>query len=102
MSNEIHVNDIGTIFLVTIKEATVAQDVSSATTKQLLFKNPSGTVLTKTAVFNTNGTDGKIKYTTVSGDLSIWGSWQLQAYIVLPTGEWHTDVVNFEVYKNVE
>ena len=65
-ANEIHVGDIGTVFEVTVKDGEDVVDVSSATTRQLIFKSKDGAVLTKTAVLVTDGTDGKIKYTTIA------------------------------------
>ena len=37
-ANEIHVNDVGTKFLVTVTDGSIAVDISSATTKQLIIK----------------------------------------------------------------
>ena len=41
-SNEIHKNDIGTVFKVTIKDGSSAVDIYTSTTKQLIFKKHSG------------------------------------------------------------
>lgn len=101
MTAEIHKGDIGTVFEVTVQENGAALNISSATTKQILLRKPSGTVLTKTASFVTDGTNGKISYTTVAGDLSEDGQWKIQAYIVLPTGSWHSDAQRFDVYPNL-
>lgn len=99
--NEIHVNDIGTIFRGTIKDASTTMDVSGATTKQIIFRKPNATTVTQTAAFYTDGSDGIIQYTTVSGDLDTAGIWRIQAYIVTPSGNWKTDVQQFEVYPNI-
>ena len=40
-ANEIHLNDIGTQFLLTVKDGSSAVDISSATTKQIIIKNVS-------------------------------------------------------------
>jgi hypothetical protein len=102
---EVHLNDIGTSFVVTINDCVsgtpTALDVSGATTLQLIFKSPSGTSSTKTASLNTDGTDGKIKYTTVSGDLNETGTWRLQAYVVIGSGTWRSEVDTFKVYENL-
>ena len=37
-ANEIHVNDVGTQFLVTVTDGSRAVDISSATTKELIIK----------------------------------------------------------------
>jgi len=46
-ANEIHINDVGTKFLVTVTDGTSAVNISSATTKEFIFQKPSGTKLTK-------------------------------------------------------
>jgi hypothetical protein len=78
-----------------------AIDLSSTTQKQLVFKKPSGTTLTKTAVFYTDGTDGKIQYTSQAGDLSELGEWKWQADIVNPVGSWRSNIDQFRVYGNI-
>ncbi len=100
-ANEIHKSDIGTVFEITIKDGSAVVDISGATTKNILFKPPTATLLTKAGVFSTDGTDGKIKYTTISGDLSESGVWQVQAHIVTPAGEWKSDIIKFSVYDNL-
>ena len=59
-ANEIHLNDVGTKFLVTIKDGSSAVNISSASTKEIIIQKPSGTKITATATFDSDGTDGKI------------------------------------------
>lgn len=95
---EIRIGDIGTIFRGTIyDEDGNAQDISTATTKQLIFKKPDGTLLPKTATFFTDGTDGKLQYTSVSGDFNVVGRWQIEPYVITPAGEWHGSIGEFYV-----
>jgi len=103
---EAHYNDVGTVFLVTVQDCVsgtaAALDVSSATSLQLVFSAPDGTSSTKTATLNTDGTDGKIKYTTVDGDLDQVGTWRLQARVVFGvTGDWRSDISTFKVLENL-
>ena len=101
-ANEIHRSDIGTVFKVTIQDSTSAVNVSTATTKQMVFQKPGGSKLTKDAAFFTNGSDGIITYTTVSGDLDEEGMWKLQGYIILSGGNtFYTDIHTFKVYRNL-
>lgn len=100
-ANEIHVGDIGTIFRTTVKEGSSVLDISAATTTQLIFRRPDGTSFTKTAEFTTDGTDGKIEYPTIAGDLDVAGNWSWQSYIVMPSGSWHTDIGTFSVHANL-
>lgn len=99
---EIHEEDIGTIFEITVKENDSIVDISTATTKEFHFKKPSGEILSKPADFVTNGTDGKLKYSTIANDLDENGKWLIQVYLVLSSGTWSSDIINFMVYKNIK
>ena len=101
-----HVNDIGTVFRVTVYDTTstggtTVADISTATTKQFTFKRPDGTTFDRTAVFTAAGSDGNIQYLSVDGDLNVAGTWHLQAYVVTPAGNWNTSVGHFKVYENL-
>ena len=61
----------------------------------------SGTSTTKTASFNTDGTDGKIKYTSVDGDFNEVGTWRIQAKVVMGGGTFRSDVGTFKVHENL-
>ncbi len=101
-----HVNDIGTIFRVTVNDttstgsATIA-DISTASTKKFIFKRPDGTTFERTAVFTTDGSDGNIQYISVDGDLNVAGTWSLQAYVATGAGTWSTSVGTFKVHENL-
>ena len=82
-----HVNDIGTIFRVTVYDktstgGTSVADISTATSKTFYFRTPSGSTISRSAVFTTDGSE-------------------LQAKIVSPDGSFNTDVGNFKVYENL-
>jgi hypothetical protein len=101
-----HVNDIGTTFVVTINDLTssggsAVADISDATSMVLYFKRSCGSTFSRTAGFTTDGTDGKIEYTTVDGDLNGAGNWEIQAKVVTPSGTWSTGVGYFKVYENI-
>lgn len=102
MSCGIHQNDIGTTLLVTICDCSNnAIDISSADTKQIILKKPSGSTLTKTAVFTTDGSDGKIQYVIESGDVDEVGTWKIQGKVVIGSYEWHSNFESFKVYRNL-
>lgn len=103
MACEIHLDDVGTIFRVTIVDCDdVFIDISTASVKQLVFKKPDGTSVTQTAVFFTDGTDGILDYVTVSGDLDLVGEgWKIQGKVTLATGNWSSDIGTFPVYDNL-
>lgn len=97
MADVLHVGDIGSIIRVTVTEAGVALDISSATTKQIKLMRPDGTSVTKTAVFTTDGTDGQLQYATMANDLNLSGLWWAQPYLVMPAWSGHAQPVQFEV-----
>ena len=102
MSGTIHVGDIGTVIEVTVKDEDGAiVNLSTATVKQFIFDKPDGVNVTKTAVFSTDGVDGKLRYTLIADDVLLHGDWQLQVYIENPSGKWHSDTQTFSVRENL-
>lgn len=97
MTSSLHVGDTGSYIELTIKDGDEVFDISSATIKKIKIKTSANVVLDKTASFSTNGTDGKIKYVFIDGDLSISGIWKARGYVEMPTGKWSTTDVQFEV-----
>ncbi len=104
-TSPIFVDDEGTIFRITIQECIndvlTPVDVSTQTALSFIFKKPDGvTLLTIAAppvVFTTDGTDGKVEYTTVTGDIDVAGVWCLQAEVTLPGGKYRTSIIKFDV-----
>lgn len=101
MSCEIHVNDIGTRFLATIKDCDEIVNVSGATLLTFSFKKPDDSIFYRSCNLYTNGTDGKIYYDTVSGDLDQAGLYKLQGQVSLASGTFYTDIYNFKVHCNL-
>jgi len=99
--NEIHVGDVGTLFIVTVMENDAILDISSAITKQIIFKSPSGTRKVKDAEFVNGGIDGKLSYETEANDLNKAEGWSIQVYLEFTSGAWHTDIATFHVYENL-
>ena len=98
---EIHEDDIGTVFEVTVQDESGIVDISGATTKEIIFRKPDETVVTKTASFTSDGTDGKIRYSIIADDLNMVGKWSIQGKVIIPAGTWHTDIDIFQVYPNL-
>lgn len=99
---EIREYDIGTKFLITMKDQDGdVLDISQATSKKIYFQKPDGTTLNKDASFETNGDDGLIYYTSVENDLTPEGTWQIQAMVVLPDGTWRSTIRSFQVHENI-
>lgn len=99
---EIHVGDVGTVFLVTVyKQDETIFNLASATSLEIRFIAPDREVVDKTALLFTSGTDGKMYYTLDDGDIYIAGTWKYQGIIEFASGTWHTNVVEFTVYPNI-
>ncbi len=98
---EIHVNDIGTIIQVTIKEDGVAVDISSASVKRMTIVNTIGTKIDNPAVFGTDGTDGILQYITISGDLPVPGEYRIQVQLTIPSWTGNSTIGKFEVLGNL-
>jgi hypothetical protein len=101
MASEIHLNDIGTRFLATIKDNGTVVSVSGAPYINFIFKKPDDSSFNRTANIYTNGLDGKIYYDTVAGDLDQAGLYKLQGKVVLVNGTFYTDIYTFQVYNNL-
>lgn len=103
---EIHVGDIGTVFLVQVQEcidgnSIAPVDLSDATAVYLAFANHQGRTFRVPANFTTDGTDGQVQYSTVTGDLDAEGRWRLQVLVETPEGSWSSDVRVFSVAGNL-
>ena len=101
MASEIHVNDVGTKFLVTIKDDGVVVDISTASSITMMFKKPDDEIVNKVGTLYTDGTDGKVYYNTLAGDLDEAGHYKLQAKVALPAGTYYTDIYSFQVHCNL-
>ena len=100
MASEIHVNDVGTRFLATIKDDGVVVDISQATSVTMIFKKPDDEVVHKAGTV-LSGVDGQVYYDTIAGDLDEAGHYKLQAKVVLTNGIYYTDIYNFQVHCNL-
>lgn len=101
MSDFIQAGAIGLIMTLTIEEDGAAVNISSATTKKIKIRKPGGSVLEKDALFVTNGSDGKLTYTTIDGDIDKVGDYKVQAYVAMTGFTGHSSIVMFEAKKNL-
>jgi hypothetical protein len=100
-NQEIHVNDIGTAFEVTLEDCGVIVDLSGAISITFTFSDPQGNNSAKVGALLTDGTDGKVVYTIQALDLDEAGIWKLQVTVELPTGTWNSNIEKFRVYPNL-
>lgn len=77
-----------------------AANISSYTTaKQMIFTSPSGTASTKTAAFKTDGSDGIITYTLISGDINSAGNWTVRGVVTTGSAKLSTEEHKFTVLQ---
>ena len=55
----------------------------------------------KSRTLDSDGTDGKVYYNTIAGDLDEAGLYKLQAKVILPSGTYYTDIYSFKVHCNL-
>ena len=99
--NEVQLDDIKIRIILTIMEDGEAVDISAATVKQIILRSPAGVTTTFTATFLTDGTEGKIYYETVSGDLNVAGLWKTQGKVEVSSGTYRSDIHSFRVHSNL-
>lgn len=101
MASCIHEGDIGTKLLITIKDDGSVVDISSASSLSIFIKRPDGTMLTRTGTLETDGTDGKLYYIVVAGDLNSAGLYKIQAQVNLSYGTFYSCSATFKVHCNI-
>lgn len=104
MPSEIHVDDIGTRFLVTVKDSGVVVDLSSATSLIISFRKPNDTIINRTGSTLVDGSvvSGVMYYDTAAGDLDEAGNYKMQGKVSLSsTGVYYTDIHTFKVHRNL-
>ena len=104
MASEIHQDDVGTRFLITVKDdgsLVNISGVSGGSIHQISFRKPSDTVINRNATLQDYGISGVMYYDTVDGDLDEAGQYKLQAKVVVPSGTYYTDIYSFKVHSNI-
>lgn len=100
--NTVQKNNVGTVFRVTFKDCDLAViNISTATTKEIIFRDHDGTTTNKAGAFATDGTDGVLDYTTESGFLAEAGTWSIQGHVVIGTQDFYTEIDTFTVIDNL-
>lgn len=101
-ANEIHIGDIGTVFEVTLMDDEVIEPINAATLMEIVFVKPDKTKVINTAVFSSDGTDGKMRYVIANDtELDQKGTWKIQGIVTFATGKWSSDIDSFKVYENL-
>lgn len=89
-SDVLHVGDYGTrlTFTVVDRDGDVV-DISTATTITVLMMKPDRTIASKTGLLLNTGTDGKLYYDLVDGDLDVEGDWNFKAEVTSSSPSFH-------------
>lgn len=96
------VDDIKVRLIVTIYEDDAVLNISTASSKSIIIRKPDGVIITATATFLTDGSDGKIYYDSVSGDLDTPGLYKIQGAIVINSGTYKSSIQMFRIDCNLE
>jgi len=102
--NEVHKDDVGTEFNLTIVDTANANlpiDLTSASIVQVIIRRSDGSKKVVEGTVFGPPTDGRVNYYTVAGDLNIIGWYKVQAIVVTPAGLWHSAIARFPVIKNI-
>lgn len=102
--NYAQVDDVGVQLVVQVVDQSGAViDVSSATALKIKLGYPDRiTTADKTASLFTDGTDGKIVYATIAGDLSQDGLYYIQGEVTLSGAPVSTRKGTLQVFSNVD
>jgi len=103
MASEIHVGDIGTQFKFTVLDGGSKVDLSEATLRQVTFRKPDDSTVTRTASVFGDGSEssGVMYYNSVAGDLIQAGEHKVQGKVTIPSGTFSTDIYTFPVHCNL-
>lgn len=103
MPSEIHKDDIGTRFRLTVKDGADLVNISGALSLRVDIRKPDDSVINRTASRFDDGSalSGVMYYDTVAGDLDEAGNYKLQGVVALPSGTYHTDIHSFKVHCNL-
>jgi hypothetical protein len=97
---DIVVGDYGQVIKLTFidVDTNAAADISGySVTQEEIFTDPSGTETAKTAAFDTDGTDGVIKYTIDNGLFDAAGYWFVRGRVASGAAELMSLEYAFEV-----
>lgn len=97
---QVHVEDVGTELVDTMTdEDGTAIDCSTASTKKIVIKRPDGTVIGPfDASFDTNGTNGALKYLSLATTFTIQGVYKYQYYVVIGGVKFYGNEQSLTVY----
>lgn len=104
--DHIQVGATGLAIKLQIKEGNDIMNLTSASVSassiMIIIERPDDTLISASASFFTDGTDGIVFYrTSGSSDLDQAGTYNVQAYIIAPDFSGFTTPISFPVYENL-
>ncbi len=100
--NHIQVGAINIALKLQIREGNSVLNIGTASIKTIIIEKPDSTLISASASFFTDGSDGILLYhTSGSSDLDQKGDYNMQAYIVMSGFTGYTTPVTFTVYENL-
>lgn len=98
----VRVGDVGTVLEIVVFDENGPVNLQFSNTKEILFQKPTLGFITRPAQFVTDGTDGRIFYVTVPGDLDEAGEWKMQGRVEVPgVGIFKTEICTFFVEPGI-
>lgn len=89
MAEKVYVGDVGTVIEIDMQE-----NISSATGYKLKVRKPDGTLVDwAPSIYGTN----YLRYTIVTNDLNMAGTYTIQPYMTIGTWTGRGDVISFAV-----
>ncbi len=104
ITGQIRVGDINSALVIQLKDAAGNVNIASAETLEIYLKDPSGNVELKDGELYGDGSDGKMKYVTVVGDIDEAGVWTIQGRALWSSGtsKWASTPDDFRVAANLK
>lgn len=94
-------NNVGTPIQAIIEDDGTPINIETASTKEIVFISETGTTVTKTATFTTDGKDGAIEYAPEAGFLTPGGLWRYQGRVVMGVQDFKSSWRRFLVKENL-
>lgn len=99
----VRVGDVGTVFEIVVTDEGGPVNIQFANTREFIFGKPTSGFITRPAQFVTDGTDGRLFYVSVPGDLDVPGVWRMQARVEVPgVGIFKTETCEFLVEPGID
>ena len=101
MANEIHAGDTGVELIVAVYDNGEIVDISDSLLLSIIIRKPDNSSHIKSAYLYTDGTDGKMAYSSSAGDFDLAGTYKIQGRVSLSGGTYYTSISSFKAHCNL-